>query len=392
MTSPSTSGSGVTAPGGFSAAGVVAHIRSDGRADLALVRNEGPDFHAAGVFTSNRVFAAPVGWSRAAVADGRLAAVILNSGGANACTGDPGRADSAATAAAVAAELGCEATDVAVCSTGLIGVRLPMPHLLNAIPTAARELSADGGNRAARAIMTTDTVPKEASVSDPSGYTVGGMAKGAGMLAPGLATMLVVLTTDAVVSPTDLDRSLRAATRVTFDRVDSDGCMSTNDTVLLLANGASGVEPEAGEFTAALTEVCRQLAVGLIADAEGADHEIAVEVVAAASEDDAVEVARAVARSNLFKCAIAGNDPNWGRVLAAVGTTRAAFEPERLDVSFNGVPVYVQGGLGADRSGVDLRPRQVQVTIALNAGDQSATVWTNDLTHAYVSENADYPT
>jgi len=194
------------------------------------------------------------------------------------------------------------------------------------------------------------------------------------------------------VSPTDLERSLRAATRVTFDRADSDGCMSTNDTVLLLANGASGVEPEAGEFTATLTEVCRRLAVGLIADAEGADHEIAVEVVAAASEDDAVEVARAVARSNLFKCAIAGNDPNWGRVLAAVGTTRAAFDPERLDVSFNGVPVYVQGGLGADRSEVDLRPRQVQVTIALNAGDQSATVWTNDLTHAYVSENADYPT
>jgi glutamate N-acetyltransferase/amino-acid N-acetyltransferase len=391
MTSPSTSGSGVTAPGGFSAAGVVAHIRSDGRADLALVRNEGPDFHAAGVFTSNRVFAAPVGWSRAAVADGRLVAVILNSGGANACTGEPGRADSAATAAAVAAEVGCEATDVAVCSTGLIGVRLPMPKLLDAIPTAVRELSVDGGNRAARAIMTTDTVPKEASVSDPSGYTVGGMAKGAGMLAPGLATMLVVLTTDAVVSPTDLDRSLRAATRVTFDRADSDGCMSTNDTVLLLANGASGVKPEVGEFTVALTEVCRRLAVGLIADAEGADHEIAVEVVAAASEDDAVEVARAVARSNLFKCAIAGNDPNWGRVLAAVGTTRAAFDPERLDVSFNGVPVYVQGGLGADRSEVDLGPRRVQVRIALNAGDQSATVWTNDLTHAYVSENADYP-
>ena len=288
--------------------------------------------------------------------------------------------------------LDCAPADVAVCSTGLIGVRLPMAHLLAGVPEAAQALSEGGGDAAARAIMTTDTRSKQASVTSVGGFTVGGMAKGAGMLAPGLATMLVVITTDAEVDAPDLDAALRSATRVTFDRADSDGCMSTNDTVVLLANGASGVRPSLEEFTVALTGVCGDLAVQLIADAEGAEHEVAIEVVGAATEDDAVEVARAVARSNLFKCAIAGNDPNWGRVLAAVGTTSAAFEPERLDVSFNGVPVYVQGGLGADRSEVDLRPRQVEVRIALHAGDRSATVWTNDLTHGYVSENADYPT
>jgi len=390
---PTRSGrTGVTAAAGFTAAGVAAGIRSDGRADLALVRNTGPRFDAAAVFTSNRVFAAPVGWSRTAVADGRLVGVVLNSGGANACTGEPGRQDSAATAAAVAAALDCAPADVAVCSTGLIGVRLPMAHLLAGVPEAAQALSEGGGDAAARAIMTTDTRSKQASVTSVGGFTVGGMAKGAGMLAPGLATMLVVITTDAEVDAPDLDAALRSATRVTFDRADSDGCMSTNDTVVLLANGASGVRPSLEEFTVALTGVCGDLAVQLIADAEGAEHEVAIEVVGAATEDDAVEVARAVARSNLFKCAIAGNDPNWGRVLAAVGTTSAAFEPERLDVSFNGVPVYVQGGLGADRSEVDLRPRQVEVRIALHAGDRSATVWTNDLTHGYVSENADYPT
>ncbi|HOB04697.1 MAG TPA: bifunctional glutamate N-acetyltransferase/amino-acid acetyltransferase ArgJ [Propionibacteriaceae bacterium] len=383
---------GVTAAAGFEAAGVKGGLRSDGREDVALVRNLGPEFSAAGVFTSNRVFAAPVGWSRAAVADGRLVAVILNSGGANACTGDPGRQDTADTAAAVASTLDCGTTDVAVCSTGLIGVRLPMDKLLGAVPSAVEALSNEGGAAAAGAIMTTDTVSKQASVTTDAGWTVGGMAKGAGMLAPALATMLVVITTDAAVDPVELHSALKQATHVTFDRADSDGCMSTNDTVLLLANGASGITPSQADFTAALTEVCRSLAVQLIADAEGAEHEVAIEVTSAATEDDAVEVARAVARSNLFKCAIAGNDPNWGRVLAAVGTTQAAFEPERLDVSFNGVPVYVQGGLGADRSEVDLKPRQVHVQIALNAGDQSATVWTNDLTHGYVSENADYPT
>ncbi len=393
MTLPAQPGrTGVTAAAGFEAAGVKAGLRSDGREDLALVVNRGPLFHAAAVFTSNRVFAAPVGWSRDAVADGRLVAVVLNSGGANACTGEPGRQDSAATAAAVAAVLGCQPTDVGVCSTGLIGVRLPMPKVHDAVPRAAAALSAGGGAAAAGAIMTTDTVSKQASYSSAAGWTVGGMAKGAGMLAPGLATMLVVITTDADVAPAALDGALRSAVRVTFDRADSDGCMSTNDTVFLLANGASGVAPDPDEFVAGLTEVCHSLAVQLIADAEGAEHEVAIEVVSAATEDDAVQVARAVARSNLFKCAIAGNDPNWGRVLAAVGTTKAAFEPEQLDVAFNGVPVYVQGGLGADRAQVDLRARQVHVRIALNAGDQSATVWTNDLTHGYVSENADYPT
>ncbi len=391
MTVSSRTRTGVTAALGFQAAGVAAGIRSDGREDLALVVNRGPEFAAAGVFTSNRIFAAPVGWSRQAVADGHLKAVVLNSGGANACTGDPGRQDTADTAEAIAAAVGCDADDVAVCSTGLIGVRLPMANVLGAVPLAVAHLSAEGGSAAAGAIMTTDTVSKQASVT-VDGFTVGGMAKGAGMLAPALATMLVVLTTDAVVSPAGLDQALRQATRVTFDRADSDGCMSTNDTVLLMSSGASSVRPELDAFTDALTQVCHSLAIQLIADAEGAEHEVAIEVITAATEDDAVEVARAVARSNLFKCAIAGNDPNWGRVLAAVGTTKASFEPERLDVSFNGVPVYVQGGLGADRSQVDLTPRQVHVQIALNAGAESATVWTNDLTHGYVSENADYPT
>lgn len=380
---------GVTAAAGFLATGVAAGIKASGKPDLALVVNTGPSFSAAGVFTSNRIFAAPVGWSRDAVADGSLRAVVLNSGGANACTGAPGRDDSAATAARVADALGTEASQVAVCSTGLIGVRLPMDAVRHGVDLAVPALSAHDGALAAQAIMTTDTVAKQAALTG-AGFTVGGMAKGAGMLAPGLATMLVVITTDAKLPAADLGEALRAATRVTFDRADSDGCMSTNDTVLLLASGASGVEPDPAEFTSVLTRVCRSLALQLIADAEGAEHEITIEVTSAATEDDAVEVARAVARSNLFKCAIAGNDPNWGRVLAAVGTTSAAFDPDRIDVSFNGVTVFTQGGLGADRSAVDLHDRHVHVLIDLGAGDRAATIWTNDLTHGYVSENADY--
>ena len=330
-------------------------------------------------------------WSRQAVADGRLDAVVLNSGGANACTGPEGFADTHRTAEQVAAALGVSAVDVAVCSTGLIGERLAMDRLLAGVDAAAAALAPDGGGAAAQAIMTTDTVPKTA-IAHGAGWCVGGMAKGAGMLAPGLATMLVVLTTDAAADAASLDRALRAATRVTFDRVDSDGCMSTNDTVLLLASGASGVEPTDAALREAVTAVCADLARALVADAEGAEHDIEIEVRSAASEADALEVARAVARSNLFKAAVYGKDPNWGRVLAAVGTTSATFDPLALDVSINGVEVCRACAPGEDRSKVDLSPRRVHVVVDLHAGSAAATVWTNDLTHAYVHENSAYST
>lgn len=380
----------VTTPRGFVASGQAVGIKDSGRPDLALVANQGPLFDAAAVFTSNRVFAAPVQWSRDAVADGVLRAVVLNSGGANACTGAPGLADSARTAAQVAAGLDCPVMDVAVCSTGLIGVRLPMDALLPGVDVAVEALSAQGGPDAAAAIMTTDTVRKMASHTSPDGWTIGGIAKGAGMLAPALATMLVVLTTDAKVRPLALDKALRQATGLSFDRVDSDGCQSTNDTVIALANGASGLQPSLGEFATALAAVCRDLALQLLADAEGSAHDVAIRVEHAATEADALEVARSIARNNLFKCAVYGNDPNWGRVLAAVGTTAAAFEPERLDVWFNGVCVYRQGAIGQDRSLVDLSARDVEVVVDLQHGEHSATVWTNDLTYDYVKENAEY--
>lgn len=382
----------VTAPAGFRAAGVAAGLKSGGGSDVALVVNDGPSWNAAGVFTSNRVQAAPVVWSRQVVLDGRADAVLLNSGGANACTGPEGFADTHRSAEHVAQVLGVSAGDVAICSTGLIGERLPMERLLAGVDDAAKQLSAEvaGGIAAAEAIMTTDTVTKTAVHAEPTGWSVGGMAKGAGMLAPGLATMLVVLTTDAVAAPAELDAALRASTRVTFDRIDSDGCMSTNDTVLLLASGASGVSPARAELAAAVQSVCADLARALIGDAEGASHDIAVQVVNAASEDEAVEVARAVTRSNLFKAAVFGNDPNWGRVLAAVGTTGAAFDPFRLDVSINGVQVCRACGVGEDRDLVDLSGREVHVLVDLHAGATSATVWTNDLTHDYVHENSAY--
>jgi glutamate N-acetyltransferase / amino-acid N-acetyltransferase len=381
----------VTAPRGFRAAGVVAGLKASGRPDLALVVNDGPEHSAAGVFTGNRVQAAPVVWSRQVVSDGRADAVVLNSGGANACTGADGFLDTHRTAEHVARALGLAAGDVAVCSTGLIGERLPMEQLLSGVDTAAETLVAEGGPAAAEAILTTDTVTKTVVVSR-EGWSVGGMAKGAGMLAPGLATMLVVLTTDAVASGEALDGALRSATRVTFDRVDSDGCMSTNDTVLLLASSASGVLPSQEELDAAVLDACAVLARALVADAEGAEHDIAIEVVNAASEDDAVEVGRAVARSNLFKAAVFGRDPNWGRVLAAVGTTNAAFDPLTLDVGINGVQVCRSGAPGDDRAKVDLGPREVHVLVDLHAGDATATIWTNDLTHAYVHENSAYST
>jgi glutamate N-acetyltransferase / amino-acid N-acetyltransferase len=381
----------VTTAAGFRASGSAAGLKSSGGSDLALVLNTGPDDAAAGVFTSNRVKAAPVIWSQQVLRDGRLRAVILNSGGANACTGPEGFTDTHRTAELVADAIGVGALDVAVCSTGLIGVRLPMSKLTAGINNLVPMLSDDGGQAAAEAIMTTDSVPKQASFADEA-WSIGGMAKGAGMLAPGLATMLVVLTTDAVVDQELLHDQLASACRRSFDRIDSDGCMSTNDTVILMSSGASGVRPAATDFEAALNETCHDLAQQLLADAEGAAHTIAIEVRHAASEADAVQVGRAIARSNLFKCAIFGQDPNWGRVLAAIGTTSAGFEPDCIDVAFNGVTICRDGSVGDPRELVDLSRHDVRVEVDLRNGRHSATIWTNDLTYDYVKENAEYST
>ncbi|MDN3295279.1 bifunctional glutamate N-acetyltransferase/amino-acid acetyltransferase ArgJ [Streptomyces ficellus] len=380
----------VTAAKGFTAAGIAAGIKENGNPDLALVVNTGPRRAAAGVFTSNRVKAAPVLWSEQVLKTGELRAVVLNSGGANACTGPKGFQDTHATAEKAAEVLSIGAGEVAVASTGLIGVFLPMDKLLPGVEKAAKELSEHGGEKAAIAIKTTDTVHKTSVVTSKDGWTVGGMAKGAGMLAPGLATMLVVLTTDADLDAPVLDKALRDATRVTFDRVDSDGCMSTNDTVLLLASGASGVSPEYGDFAEAVRRVCDDLGRQLIGDAEGASKDIRIDVINAATEDDAVEAGRSIARNNLLKCAIHGEDPNWGRVLSAIGTTGATFEPDRLNVAINGVWVCKNGSVGEDRDLVDMRYREVTITADLAAGSETATVWTNDLTADYVHENSAY--
>ncbi|NED02282.1 bifunctional glutamate N-acetyltransferase/amino-acid acetyltransferase ArgJ [Streptomyces sp. SID6648] len=380
----------VTAAQGFSAAGIAAGIKDSGNPDLALVVNNGPRRAAAGVFTSNRVKAAPVLWSEQVLKGGEVTAVVLNSGGANACTGPQGFQDTHATAEKAAEVLeGHSAGEIAVASTGLIGVLLPMDKLLPGIEQAAAALSEHGGEKAAIAIKTTDTVHKTA-VAGGDGWTVGGMAKGAGMLAPGLATMLVVLTTDADVPAPQLNAALREATRTTFDRVDSDGCMSTNDTVLLLASGASGITPDQGAFAEAVQAVCADLARQLIGDAEGASKDIRIEVINAATEDDAVEVGRSIARNNLLKCAIHGEDPNWGRVLSAIGTTKAAFEPDQLNVAINDVWVCKNGGVGEDRDLVDMRYREVKITADLAAGTESAVIWANDLTADYVHENSAY--
>ncbi|WP_329193798.1 MULTISPECIES: bifunctional glutamate N-acetyltransferase/amino-acid acetyltransferase ArgJ [unclassified Streptomyces] len=386
----------VTAAQGFTAAGIAAGIKANGNPDLALVVNNGPRLAAAGVFTSNRVKAAPVHWSEQVLRGGAVSAVVLNSGGANACTGPKGFQDTHATAEKVAATLnglrpGAEhnAGEIAVASTGLIGVLLPMDKLLPGIDTAAAALCADGGEAAAIAIKTTDTVHKTAVVTG-GGWTVGGMAKGAGMLAPGLATMLVVLTTDADLDSATLDKALRAATRTTFDRIDSDGCMSTNDTVLLLASGASGQVPAYGEFAEAVRAVCDDLARQLIGDAEGASKDIRIEVIGAVNEDDAVEVGRSIARNNLLKCAIHGEDPNWGRVLSAIGTTKASFDPDRLNVAINGIWVCKNGSVGQDRDLVSMKDREVRITADLASGSESAVIWANDLTAEYVHENSAY--
>ncbi|MFE9563801.1 bifunctional glutamate N-acetyltransferase/amino-acid acetyltransferase ArgJ [Streptomyces sp. NPDC006487] len=386
----------VTAAQGFTAAGIAAGIKANGNPDLALVVNNGPRLAAAGVFTSNRVKAAPVHWSEQVLRGATVSAVVLNSGGANACTGPKGFQDTHATAEKVAEVLNglggggeVNAGEVAVASTGLIGVLLPMDKLLPGIDAAAAALSADGGEAAAIAIKTTDTVHKTATVSQ-DGWTVGGMAKGAGMLAPGLATMLVVLTTDADVDSATLDKALRGATRTTFDRVDSDGCMSTNDTVLLLASGASGRVPAYEAFAEAVRTVCDDLARQLIGDAEGASKDIRIEVVGAATEEDAVEVGRSIARNNLLKCAIHGEDPNWGRVLSAIGTTKAAFDPDRLNVAINDVWVCKNGSVGENRDLVSMKGREVRITADLSTGAQSAVIWANDLTAEYVHENSAY--
>jgi glutamate N-acetyltransferase / amino-acid N-acetyltransferase len=385
----SSTRTGVTHPQGFEAAGIAIGLKSSGNPDLALVVNRGPLQSAAAVFTSNRAKANPILWSQQVIADGTVSAIVLNSGGANCFTGAEGFQTTHLTAEAVGAALEVSAGDVLVCSTGLIGQQLDREKLLPGIATAAGALSPDGGAAAANAIITTDTHAKTSTFSG-DGWSIGGMAKGAGMLAPALATMLVVLTTDAVLDSAELDRMLRAATRVSFDRLDSDGCTSTNDQVTLLASGASGIRPDAEAFQAGLVELCTDLAVQLMADAEGASHEIVIEVVNAVSEDDAVEVGRSVARNNLFKAAVFGNDPNWGRVLAAIGTTQAEFDPYAVDVSMNGVRVCSKGGPDRPREEVDLTPRKLDLLIDLKAGAERATIYTNDLTHDYVHENSAY--
>jgi glutamate N-acetyltransferase/amino-acid N-acetyltransferase len=381
----------VTAPRGFEAAGVAVGLKSSGKPDVAVVVNRGPLKVGAAVFTSNRAKANPILWSQQVIQDGVVEAIVLNSGGANCFTGSFGFQTTHQTAEKAAELLGVSAGDILICSTGLIGTgdEVFRAKVLDGTQQGIAVLSADGGDDAARAIMTTDSVPKIATASR-DGWTIGGIAKGAGMLAPGLATMLVVITTDAVLTVAEADAHLRSATRVSFDRLDSDGCMSTNDQVTLMVSGASGVTPEPDAFRAALAEVCSDLARQLQADAEGASHDISIRVVHAASEEDAVEVGRSVARNNLFKAAIFGNDPNWGRVLAAIGTTQAEFDPYHVDVEMNGVRVCSEGGPDRPRDEVDLTRRAVLLLIDLKVGDAEATILTNDLTHDYVHENSAY--
>jgi len=388
---------GVTAPAGFRATGIAAGIKASGALDLALVFNEGPDHAAAAVFTRNKVKAAPVLWSQQVLSTGRLRAVVLNSGGANACTGPLGFQDTHATAEAVAAALsdwGTEtgAIEVAVCSTGLIGDRLPMDKVLAGVTEIVHEMAGGltGGEEAARAIMTTDTVPKQVALHHSDNWTVGGMAKGAGMLAPSLATMLCVITTDAVASSDALDQALRKASAMTFDRLDVDGSCSTNDTVLLLASGASEIAPSQSDLDDAVLRVCDDLCAQLQADAEGVTKRVVVTVSGAASEEDALTAARVVARDSLVKTAIFGSDPNWGRVLAAVGMAPVALDVDRISVSFNGSAVCVNGVGAPGARDVDLSGEEIDVTIDLGVGDDRASIRTTDLSHAYVEENSAY--
>lgn len=388
---------GVTAPAGFRATGISAGIKASGALDLALVFNEGPDHGAAGVFTRNQIKAAPVQWSQQVLTTGRLRAVILNSGGANACTGPLGFQDTHATAEALAAALsdwGTEtgAIEVAVCSTGLIGDRLPMEKVLAGVTEIVHEMAGGltGGEEAARAIMTTDTVPKQVALHHPGDWTVGGMAKGAGMLAPSLATMLVVITTDAVADAKSLDTALRRAAARTFDRLDVDGSCSTNDTVLLLASGASEITPSQDDLDDAVFAVCDDLCAQLQADAEGVTKRVTITVQGAAGEDDALVAARAVARDSLVKTALFGSDPNWGRVLAAVGIAPVKLDPQRISVSFNGYPVCIDGAGAPGAREADLSGADIEVVIDLAVGTDTASVRTTDLSHGYVEENSAY--
>ena len=386
----------VTFAQGFSAAGVEAGISAvEGKKDLALVVNNGPLDAAAGVFTSNRFCAAPVQWTRKIVADGHVKAVILNSGGANACTGQPGYEQSKATAQKVAALVGAKDSDVAVCSTGLIGELLPLDHVLSGADKAFAALAdtAQAGADASHAIMTTDTKPKTVELEGSNGFRIGGMVKGSGMIAPQLATMLCVITTDAVVSAGQLQAALNTGVEMSFNRIDVDGCMSTNDTVLLLASGASGIEPDPDEFNELVAQVTASLARQIVGDGEGASHDIRVKVTGATTEDAALACGRAVASSNLLKCAISGNDPNWGRIVSSLGTVPsevAPYDSNKVTVDVNGVRICENGGAGRDRSEVDMTPREVHIDIDLHAGNAEATVWTDDLTHEYVQINADY--
>jgi glutamate N-acetyltransferase/amino-acid N-acetyltransferase len=382
----------VTGPQGFRAAGVAAGIKASGALDLALVVNDGPLDVAAGVFTRNVIKAAPVLWSQEVLKQQRLKAVVLNSGGANAATGPGGFQDTHATAEKVAEELGIGAIEVAVCSTGLIGERLPMPAVLSGVDSAVKALDASPAASldAATAVMTTDTKPKQAFATHESGWSVGGFAKGAGMLAPNLATMLSVLTTDAVVDKETLDRALRAATRITFDRLDIDGGTSTNDTVLVLASGASGVEPAEAELTELLTKVSHDLVLQLRSDSEGVTKDVDVVVKGAGSEADAVAVARTIAEDNLVKTALFGSDPNWGRIAMAIGRAPVHVDPETVSIAINGVTLFAYGLPAADRSQVDLTGRAVEIVADLGVGTGTATIYTSDLSHGYVEENSAY--
>jgi glutamate N-acetyltransferase / amino-acid N-acetyltransferase len=387
----------VVAPRGFRAAGIAAGIKASGNPDLALVVNDGPRHDAAAVFTRNKVKAAPVLWSEQVLATGRLRAVVLNSGGANACTGHEGFQTSHATAEKAAEVLGSAtdpwgAIEVGICSTGLIGAQLPRERVLAGVEKAAAALDTgpDAGLAAATAVMTTDTVAKEAVHTDAAGWSVGGFTKGAGMIAPSMATMLSVLTTDAAVDAPVLEEALRAAVRVTFDRLDIDGSMSTNDTVIVMASGASGVEADPVDLTAALTAVCRDLAQQMQADAEGVTKRITVRVSGAATEEDAVTIARTVARDSLVKTALFGSDPNWGRVAAAVGYADADVNPELLDVTINGALLCRGGVLAGERTAADMSGKEITVAVELGLGDGVAEILTTDLSHAYVEENSAY--
>lgn len=381
----------VTAPAGFRAAGVAAGIKAGGARDLALVVNDGPRSTAAGVFTTNQVKAAPVLWSQQVLQEQSLRAVVLNSGGANACTGPEGFQDTHATAEKVAESLEIGAIDVAVCSTGLIGERLPMDAVLSGVDGAAKSLAdtEQAATDAATAILTTDSVPKQAHAAG-AGWSVGGFAKGAGMLAPNLATMLSVLTTDAVISKASLDEALRAATRVTFDRLDVDGGTSTNDTVLVLASGASGIEPSTEDFAEQLKNVCTDLVRGLQHDAEGATKAVDITVRGARTEDDAVRIGRIIAEDNLVGTALFGSDPNWGRIAMALGRAGVGIDVGKAEISVNGVRLFAGGLPDRDRSEADLTGRDIEIAVDLHLGEHEATILSTDLSHGYVEENSAY--